>query len=181
MSRKKHKRPIEMINSEVAQWCISIIIAVALALFIHNYIFQIVRVKGDSMEPTLHTGERMVVTRLIYLFGNPKRHDIVITHYPNDTRSYVKRIIATSGETLKIKEGNVYINDVILNEPYIKEAILSDFEETIVPEGKYIVMGDNRNNSRDSRTYGVGAIDKNMLLGKVEFIIWPFTKIRTVS
>ena len=95
---KKHKRPLKAVNREVSQWCISIIIAVAIALLIHNYVFQVVKVKGTSMEPTLHTGERMVVTRFTYLLSAPKRHDIIVTHYPEDTQSYVKRVIAFGGE-----------------------------------------------------------------------------------
>jgi signal peptidase I len=133
------------------------------------------------MEPTLHTSERMVVTRFTYLFTNPKRHDVVVTHYPDDPQSYVKRIIATSGETIQIKDGNVYINGIVINEPYIKEVTLSDFKATVVPEGKYMVMGDNRNNSRDSRSYDVGPIDKNMLVGRVQCVVWPFSKIRIIS
>lgn len=181
MYKKKHKQTIYQISREVSQWCISIIIAVAIALVLHNYVFQIVRVKGASMEPTLHTGERMVITRFTYLFTEPHRHDVVVTHYPDDNQSYVKRIIATGGETLQILDGNVYIDGVVLDEPYIKEAVLADYESTVVPEGKYIVLGDNRNNSRDSRAYGVGPIDKSMIVGKVQLVIWPMNKIHGLA
>ncbi len=168
-------------GKEVAEWVISIIIAVALALVVHNFVFQIVRVDGPSMEPTLYTDERMFVTKFTYFFKEPQRGDIVVTHFPNDKLNYVKRIIATGGERVKITNGMVFIDDKILEEPYINGVILSDFKEMQVPAGKFMVMGDNRNNSRDSRYLNVGPIDKEMIVGKVQYVVWPFKKWHQVN
>lgn len=169
------------LRKEVTEWIVSIVIAVALALLVHNYVFQIVRVEGPSMEPTLYTNQRMAVTRFTYFFNEPQRGDIVVTHFPGDNLNYVKRIIATSGETLEISDGNVFINGVLLEEPYIKEATYSDYPETVVPDGKFMVLGDNRNNSRDSRVSSVGPITKDIIVGKVQYVIWPLNKIHQVN
>ena len=123
----------------------------------------------------------MAVTKFTYLVGKPQRGDIVVTKFPGDNLNYVKRVIALGGETLEIKEGSVYINGVMLDEPYINGTILTDYSLTTVLEGKYIVMGDNRNNSRDSRSKSVGAIDEDMILGKVQYILWPFDELRQVN
>jgi signal peptidase I len=175
--QKKEKQ----LSKEIAEWIISIVIAVALALVVHNFVFQIVRVEGPSMEPTLYTDQRMFVTRFTYFFNEPQRGDIVVTHFPGDNLNYVKRVIATGGEKLKIEDGNVYIDGVLLEEPYIKEATFSDYPETLVPEGKYMVLGDNRNNSRDSRVSIVGPITKDIVIGKVQYVIWPLNKIHQVN
>jgi signal peptidase I len=174
---KKHaakKKPQKDIGREIAEWVISIIIAVALALLVHNFIFQIVRVEGPSMEPTLYTDQRMFVTKFTYIFNEPKRGDIVVTHFPDDKLNYVKRIIGVGGDTIKVSKGKVYINGKILQEPYIKEEILSDFAETIISKDEYVVMGDNRNNSRDSRYISVGPLNSDLIVGKVQYVVWPF-------
>ncbi|MCK5128976.1 MAG: signal peptidase I [Clostridiales bacterium] len=179
--RRRHTKQEKNLNREITEWVISIIIAVALALVVHNYVFQIVRVDGHSMEPTLQHNERMAVTKFSYLFGDPQRGDIVVTKYPGDNKNYVKRVIALGGETISIKSGVLYINGETLDEPYIKNTIIEEFTETTIPEGYYIVMGDNRNNSRDSRANSVGPLGEDMIIGKSQFVVWPFNEIRSIN
>ena len=179
-SRRTEKNE-DHLQKEIIEWILSIIIAVALALMIHNFVFQIVRVDGPSMEPTLYTDERMVVTRFTYHFNKPHRGDIVVTKFPDDNNNYVKRIIALEGETLLIEDGKLYINGKLLDEPYIKEKIYSDYDEIVLKEGEYMVMGDNRNNSRDSRYMNVGPLKETMIVGKVQYVVWPLPEIREVN
>lgn len=169
------------LEKEVAEWVFSIVIAVALALLINNFVFQIIRVDGPSMEPTLYTDQRMAVTRFSYYFSTPQRGDIVVTKFPDDDRNFVKRVIGLPGETLKIRDGKVYINDVALDEPYIKAAIEFDYGEIVIPEGKYMVMGDNRNNSSDSRKITVGPLDLKLIVGKSQYVVWPLDEIHQIN
>ena len=178
VSKHAKKKNIER---EVAEWVFSIVIAVALALLIHNFVFQIVRVDGPSMKPTLYTDERMAVTRFTYYFKSPQRGDIVVTKFPQDNRNYVKRIIGLPGETLEIKEGKLYIDGAVLDEPYILEPIHDDYGPIEIAEGKYMVMGDNRNDSRDSRYINIGPLEEKMIVGKSQYVVWPLNEIRRIN
>lgn len=181
MTEAKKDIKEKKIEKEIAEWIFSIVIAIALALLIHNFIFQIIRVDGPSMEPTLYTDQRMAVTKFSYYFTTPKRGDIVVTKFPDDNRNFVKRVIGLPGETLIVKNGQVYINDVLLNEPYIKEEIFNDYGEIVIADGKYMVMGDNRNNSRDSRYVNVGPLDEDMIVGKSQYVVWPLNEIHQIN
>ena len=181
MIRNEKQSKKNNIEREVTEWVFSIVIAVALALLIHNFVFQIVRVDGPSMEPTLYTDERMAVTKFSYYFASPKRGDIVVTKFPEDKSNYVKRVIGMPGETLEIKDGKVYINGDVLDEPYIKEVILSDYGAIEIPEGKYMVLGDNRNNSRDSRYVSIGPLEEKLIVGKSQYVVWPFDELRRLN
>ncbi len=181
MDRKHVSDKTKKVEKEVTEWVFSIIIAVALALLIHNFVFQIVRVDGPSMQPTLYTDERMAVTIFSYYFNSPERGDIVVTKYPEDDRNFVKRVIGLPGETLKIENGKVYIDGVELDEPYINEEIINNYGDITIPEGKFMVMGDNRNNSRDSRYIDVGPLDEELIVGKVQYVVWPFNEFRRLN
>lgn len=167
---------------EVMEWIVSIIVAVALVLVIHNYIGQLVRVDGASMQPTLYTNQRVLVTKIPYWNDeNIERGDIVITKYPQSRENYVKRIIALPGDKISITNGVLYINDTAIVEPYINEEMYSDYTETIVPEGNYFVMGDNRNNSKDSRSTSVGSLPRDMIQGRAYAIMWPFADFEVIE
>jgi signal peptidase I len=133
------------------------------------------------MQPTLYTDERMAVTIFSYYFNTPQRGDVVVTKYPDDSRNFVKRVIGLPGETLEIKDGKVYIDGVELDEPYISEEINFDYGEITIGEGKYFVMGDNRNNSRDSRYINVGPLDEELIVGKAQYVVWPFGELRRLN
>ena len=155
-------------------WCLSL---VAAALLIRAVIFTPVRVKGTSMLSTLKEGDYMFVDRLSYAFGEMKRGDIVICYYPqNNEYSCVKRIIGLPGETVKIENGQVYINNVPLEEDYLTEKISSNHDGVwYVEKGTVFVLGDNRRVSRDSTS--VGCVPKERIIGRVRCRLYPFNKI----
>ena len=169
--KKKHNAA-----REITEWLVSIIIAVALALVIHNNVFQIIKVEGPSMQQTLWTGERMFVTPFSYMKNQPERGDIVVTNFPNDSRHFVKRVIGLEGDVVEVSEGSVYINGIVLIEEYLFEDIRKQMAPVTVSKDAVFVMGDNRNNSSDSRMPNVGEIDEALIIGKVQGIVFPFSE-----
>ena len=181
-NESKKKFNDNTIAREIMEWVVSIIIAVALVLVIYNYVGQLVRVDGASMQPTLYTDQRVLVTKIPYWNDeNIERVDIVITKYPGSKENFVKRIVALPGDTIRITDGILYINDTAIDEPYIKEEMYTDYQETTIPEGYYFVMGDNRNNSKDSRSSSVGALPREMIQGRAYAILWPFADFEIIE
>lgn len=168
----------------VLEYAVSIGIAIIAALLINNFILLNARVPSGSMENTIMTGDRLFGFRLSYLFSDPERGDIVIFKYPDDESvNYIKRIIGLPGETVTIKDGKIYINhsDTPLKEDYLKEEWVranTDMEFT-VPEGYYFMLGDNRNNSKDSRYWNNTYVARDKILAKAIFRYWGGFKLLT--
>ena len=139
--------------------------------FLINAVSARIKIDGSSMEPNLHHGEFVIVSKLNYRFGTPERGDVVVFDFPrNITQEYIKRVIGLPGEHILIKEGKVYINGVLLLEPYIK--MEPRYEgDWIVAEDTLFVLGDNRNNSSDSHTWGL--VPMNNLIGEALMVYWP--------
>jgi signal peptidase I len=136
-------------------------------------------IEGPSMEPTFHQWQRVLVNRLAYGFGDPQRGDVVVFNYPLATdRDFIKRVIGLPGETVDIVSGVVLVNGQPLDEPYIKEPPRHDGHWVVGAE-QYFVMGDNRNSSSDSRTWG--ALDRKFLIGRAVAVYWPPDKIGWVQ
>ncbi|MFU8774083.1 MAG: signal peptidase I [Anaerolineales bacterium] len=148
----------------------TLIIAVVLFVGI-NAVSARIRVDSFSMEPTLQKGNFVIVNKLAYQFGSPQRGDIVVFRYPpNPIEQYIKRIIGLPGEIVRINAGQVQINGEILTEPYLLDSTVRGGEWQ-VPADSYFVLGDNRNNSSDSRVWGMVPADN--LIGKALVIYWP--------
>lgn len=130
-------------------------------------------VDGQSMEPNLHTGQFLIVSRLSYKFDTPQRGDIIVFNFPgNPLDDYVKRIIGLPGETVTIENGSIFINGELLDEPYISEQMILPYQaEWTVPAGEYFVLGDNRPHSSDSRNWGF--LNTDAIIGKAWFSYWP--------
>ncbi len=139
-----------------------------------NAVSARIRVDGASMEPTLQSGEFVIVNKLAYLFGEPTTGDVIVFHFPRDPdQEYIKRIIGLPGDRVEIKNGEVYVNDRILDEDYIAASpVYEDILE--VPGDSLIVLGDNRNNSSDSHNWGPVPLD--YVIGKAMFVYWPPTE-----
>ncbi len=169
------------LGQEVKDWIISILIAVVLAFFIRYFIVELYMVEGPSMRPTLVNGERLVVNKFIYRFKEPERGDVLVFRYPRDpSRDFIKRVIAVAGDTIELKDGRVFLNGQLQNETYIFEKTRGSYSLATVPAGTVFVMGDNRNNSEDSRFRDVGFVSLDMIKGKAVLIFWPFDHVKTL-
>ncbi len=139
--------------------------------FLINAVSARIRIDGSSMEPNLHHGEFVIVSKINYRFGEPERGDVVVFDFPrNITQEYIKRVIGLPGEHILVEDGNVYVNEIILSEPYL--IMEPQYEgEWVVPEDTLFVLGDNRNNSSDSHTWGM--VPLNNVIGEALVVYWP--------
>lgn len=136
-----------------------------------NMISARIRVDGASMEPTLVSGEYVIVSKLNYRFGNPQRGDIIVFHFPRDPKEeYIKRVIGLPGDEVQVSHGSVYVNGQLLDETYLK--VTTNYNGTWnVPDNQLFVLGDNRNNSSDSHDWGTVPMD--YVVGKAILVYWP--------
>ncbi|MBQ7707620.1 MAG: signal peptidase I [Lachnospiraceae bacterium] len=192
-SKKEEKKNPEDVNIvKDLLWLIVYIGSVILICFlIIKFVGTRSRVDGSSMNPTLHDGDNLWVDKLSYTFGDPKRFDIIIFNpNGNEKITYVKRIIGLPGETVSMDlDGKIYINGQLLNENYALDepflpssiGILSGNNEIVLGDDEYFVLGDNRNNSMDSRRSDPGNVKRDYIIGKVVLRIYPFSKFGFVK
>ncbi|HAG10944.1 MAG TPA: signal peptidase I [Desulfotomaculum sp.] len=156
----------------------SIIIAVILATIIRLFLLAPFFIPSQSMEPALLVGDRIIVSKIAYRLGEPQRGDIIVFKYPRDPRKdYIKRLIGFEGEQVTLKNNRLYINGKETPEKYLPEDLsFYDFGPVTVPNGCYLMLGDNRPNSEDSRVWG--ALPKENVIGKAVLIYWPFNRAR---
>lgn len=183
----KEKKPEEInIVKELLSLIIYIGVVVLLCYFVLNYVGCRSRVDGSSMNPTLEDNDNMWVDKLSYTFGDPKRFDVIIFNYDEDT-TYVKRIIGLPGETVRIdQQGRIFINEQLLKEDYGMETILPTNlgranQPVELEDDEYFVLGDNRNNSQDSRWADVGNVNRKDIVGKVVLRIYPFSSFGVIK
>lgn len=164
------------IVKEIISWVLLIAGAFLIAYIVTQYIIVKAVVPTGSMEETIMTGDQIVGNRLAYLFSEPERGDIVIFYFPDDPQQkekYIKRIIGLPGDRVKGVDGVVYINDVPLDEPYLKEAMIGSFSEVLVPENSYFMLGDNRNGSIDARYWDNQFVTIDKIIAKACFRYLP--------
>lgn len=171
---------LKSILKEVLNTSIYLLIVIGIAYLIVAYVGQRTQVSGSSMESTLSDEDQLLVDKISYRFKEPERFDIIVFPFQYDTEKYyIKRIIGMPNETVRIDaEGNIYINDEVLEEDYGKEVIENPgraAEAIVLGDDEYFVMGDNRNNSSDSRDPAVGNIHRDDIIGKAFIRIWPFS------
>jgi len=165
-------------------WLMSIVVAGALAFCIRTFLVEPYVVEGNSMHPSLLHHERLVVDKLTAFFSLPKRGEIIVFRFPKDeTRDFIKRVIAVEGDTVEMVDGKVYVNGKRLIEDYIWKADpkghnTSNFTKSIVPKNCVFVLGDNRNNSEDSRYEDVGFVPNFLIKGRAMFVLWPLSDCR---
>jgi signal peptidase I len=161
-------------KDELVAWFKTLASAAVYATLIVTFGFQVARVEGQSMAPTLADQDRLIVNKFAYRISAPRKGDIVMLYYPiNPDKSFVKRVIAEEGETVRMVNGRVYVNDVPMDDSFVPPEYRShdDFGPQVVQEGYYFVMGDHRNNSSDSRHWGL--VPKKYIIGKVQLRWWP--------
>jgi signal peptidase I len=182
-----------------------IIIAFALALLIKTFLIQAFYIPSESMVPTLRIGDRVLVNKLVYDFGEPQRGDVVVFENPDlveedrnifevvwdwlveglgfsadPTRDFIKRVVGLPGDTVEMQNGKVYVNGQLVQEPYISNRGAQDFAPTQVKPDHVFVMGDNRPNSQDSRS-ALGQIPMDKVVGKAFVLLWPPSRIEWLS
>ena len=169
------------VGEEIKDWVVSIVIAVVLAMIIRTFVVELYLVDGPSMRPTLQHAQRLVVNKFIYHFRAPEKGEVLIFRYPKDpSRDFIKRVIAVPGDTIEIKDGNVFVNGELQNEDYILSKCRGDYPKSTIPEGHIFVMGDNRNNSEDSRFPDVGFVPFDLIKGKAMLVFWPLDAWKTL-
>ncbi len=158
-----------------------LLISVVVAVFIIVFLYQPVRVEGTSMLPRLEDQDRLFINKLAYRVGEIHRGDVVVFQYPLDRqKSYIKRVIALPGDTLRIDRGQVSVNGHRVDEPYVPPRFADDrsLPEETVPAHEYFVMGDHRSISSDSREFG--PVERSLIYGKAAFVYWPFDQVGVV-
>lgn len=183
---KKRAKSLELIET--------IVVAVLLAILIRATVAEARFIPSGSMIPTLAIGDRLVVEKISYYFSDPERGDIVVFYPPSPTQqnlsaggrfmrwlgftreaAYIKRVVGLPGETLSVRDGQVYINDEPIKEIYTEFPALDETPPTQIPENHYFMMGDNRNNSKDSRAWG--SMPRENVIGKAFFRFWPMSRL----
>ena len=171
------------LKREIFEWIMVFVVAAAMAFVVRTFIFEPVRVDGASMMNTLTDSDFMIATKFDYLFSDPERFDIVICNYPNtdDGMYRVKRVIGMPGETVELSAGNLFVNVELLAQDFDMTPNNTFYGPIVVPEDHYFVLGDNRNNSKDSRSAMVGCLPRDMIKGHVRAVVFPFGNARLIK
>jgi signal peptidase I len=171
---KSIPRPLPVI----AVWVRDLLVSLAISAFIIIFLYQPVKVEGTSMMPGLEDQERIFVNKFVYRWEPIQRGDIVVFRYPRDTtKSYIKRVIGVAGDRIRIENGQVFVNDELLDEDYVPSeyADARSYPETTVPSHSFFVLGDHRTMSNDSRDFG--PVNERYIYGKAVFGYWPMEKL----
>lgn len=182
----KHKKKETTFKETLGDWIMSIVMAACLAFCIRTFLVELYVVEGNSMHPSLIHRERLVVDKFTAYYKLPERGQIVVFRYPLDeSRDFIKRVVAVEGDTVEMVNGRVYINGKRLQEEYIWKADpkglnKSNYTKSIVPKDCIFVLGDNRNNSEDSRYDDVGFVHKSLIKGRAIMVFWPLKEWRSL-
>ncbi|MBM7623540.1 signal peptidase I [Sporohalobacter salinus] len=167
-------------QEQLKEYLEAVVIAIILSFLIITFVVQAFFIPSGSMEPTLKPGDRIFVNKFIYRFQDPQRFDIIVFKYPVDPhKKFIKRVIGLPGDTVKIVDGTVYVNGKAIEEDYTLNKGYSDYHKIEVPSQNYFVLGDNRNNSEDSRFWGF--VPRENIVGEALFRFWPITRIGAIN
>ncbi len=170
----------------IIEWGVILVVALLAALLLRTFVIQPYYIPSASMEPTLKDGDKVLVNKLSYDLHSIHRGDVIVFKKPPDDttpgiKDLIKRVIGLPGETIAGRNGQIYINGNLLREswlPKVDQNITSTFGPIQIPAGEYFVMGDNRDDSTDSRVFG--PIPKKLVVGRAFLIVWPISRIRTL-
>ncbi len=174
LTNQSDNTPLPQLRRELRSWTRDLAVALGLALVIIIFLYQPVKVEGTSMAPLLSDQERIFINKFVYRFEPIERGDVVVFWYPLDrSKSFIKRVVGLPGETVEIRSGRLYVNNVELAEPYVPPSYLdaSKYPAMIIPPDEYFVMGDHRDSSNDSRVFG--PVPRPFIYGKAVFAYWP--------
>jgi signal peptidase I len=181
---KKEKEEFSW-GRELLSWILTFAIAIGVTILFKNYVVISANIPSGSMENTIMTGDDLLGFRLAYVFSQPERGDIIIFKYPDDeSQKFIKRVIGLPGERVVIKDAKIYINnsETPLDETYLKEEWTygTGVYTFDIPRDSYLVLGDNRNDSNDARFWDNTYVTKSEIIGKAEFIYYPFDHIKSL-
>jgi signal peptidase I len=167
-------------TSLAISWLRDLFLSVVIAIVVILFLYQPVRVEGTSMKPTLVNEERIFINKFVYRFGfaNIARGDVVVFWFPGDvSKSYIKRVIGVPGDTVQVNDGTVFINNREIPEPYVTEENRDHVSKGAQQLGRdeYFVLGDHRNSSNDSRSWGT--VPRSYIYGKAVFVYWPLDRM----
>ncbi len=171
--------PAPQVNA--SSWLRDLLFSIVVSFLIITFLYQPVRVEGTSMMPELHDQERLFINKYAYRFEPVRREDVVVFLYPRDhQKSYIKRVIAVPGDTVRIDDGEVYVNGKAIAEPYVPSEYQDErsYPQISLAANQYFVMGDHRSISSDSREFG--PVDRSLIYGKAVFVYWPLDKLGVV-
>lgn len=168
-------------GKEIMHMLIYFVIVIISVLLIHQFVGQQIEVSGSSMESTLHNEDHLILEKVSYEIGSPKRYDIVVFRPYSDEKDtyYIKRVIGLPGETIQIVGSDIYIDGKLLNEDYGNNPIADGGiakDPIILGRDEYFLLGDNRNNSKDSRDFSIGSVKRGAIIGRAWVRVWPFDK-----
>lgn len=174
--------PVSFAQSLIYEWAPTLGVSLLIAIFLRMGVVASYYIPSGSMEGTLLKHDLLIADKFSYkvLHQGPRRGDVMIFQYPeNPKQDYIKRTIGLPGDTVEVRDGVVYVNEVPLDEPYIKEKPASDYGPVTVPQNSYFMMGDNRNHSSDSRVWGF--VNKKLFEGRALFVFFPFNRVKTID
>ena len=196
--KKAKKEKVKLpLWAEILSWMFTLLSAVLIAGLIRFFLFEPVQVQGRSMQDTLMDKQIVIVTKPKLLMGNINRGDVVICRFPNREAEttiplgashdlkwvahtvFIKRLVALPGDAVEIKEGQLFVNDLPVDEPYVAHKSLETMPRFVLGEGQYFVCGDNRANSNDSRS--VGPITRDMIVGHAKFVLFPLGDMKVIK
>lgn len=167
-------------RSRLMREIIETVVLTLLIFLAIRFVAQSYHVEGTSMQPGLHSDEYVVVNKVAYLFHIPERGDVIVFHFPRDPRQdFIKRVVGVPGDIVRTDNTHVWVNDVLLNEPYIAASINPGKNQWKVPANSYFVMGDNREFSDDSRYWDY--VPQDLIVGKAEVVYWPFQNWQLIN
>ncbi len=192
------EKPKKSLSREVLSWLSLLVMAVVIALPVRAYLFEPIKVDGQSMCNTLQDGEVVIMTKPGVLLGHLNRGDVVICRFPGRSKSttiklgavldietvgstlFVKRLVALPGDAVAVQDGLLYVNDALVDEDYVDYPSWADYPRQVLGEDEYMVMGDNRASSHDSRARDVGPITRDMIVGHASLVVLPLDQIRVI-
>ncbi len=164
----------------IRDWIKDFLKALVFFLFLQTYVVQGFVIDGACMEPVLHSNEKIIVNKMIYRVRDPKVGEVVVFTYPLEPgKDFIKRVVGVPGDVIEIRDGYLYRNGKMMEEMFVKEYVFGSYGPHRIPRNKLCVMGDNRNNSHDSRAWGL--LDRELVKGRAEVKFWPVENFAMIT
>lgn len=198
-NQENNSQQVYSLKQDIFEWMKAILIALVIVVLVRWLLFTPTLVSGQSMEPNFHNHERVIVNKIIYDIREPKRGEVIVFHAPEE-KDYIKRVIGLPGDIVKVEGDQIFINDRLIEESYIQAEMDEAASKGItynrtanfkmvggelvgeeVPVGNVFVLGDNRSNSKDSRSSEVGYVPYEKIVGRADITFWPISEFKIIK